>query len=72
MRCGPAYGLHGELSSGSALNRVVIDGLTRDGLQVKTLENGLLRLKLRQEVEDGNGFMQIESQLTVAARRLSG
>ncbi len=27
MRCGPAYGLAGELSSGAAQNRVVLDGL---------------------------------------------
>jgi len=28
MRCGPAYGLQGELSaSGAVINRVVIDGL---------------------------------------------
>ena len=30
MRCGPAFGLHGELSSGDAQSRVVIDGLPRD------------------------------------------
>ena len=27
MRCGPAYGLYGELSSGRSQNRVVMDGL---------------------------------------------
>ena len=28
MRCGPAFGLHGEPSSGQAQNRVVLDGLS--------------------------------------------
>ena len=72
MRCGPAYGLHGEPSSGSALNRVVIDGLPGDGLQVETLGNGLLRLRLRQQVADGSDSQRIESQLTVATRGMDG
>lgn len=49
MRCGPAYGLEGELSSGAAQNRVLLDGLAPDGLLVQAETPGLLRLRLRQE-----------------------
>ena len=52
MRCGPAYGLEGELSSGAAQNRVVLDGLAPppQGLQVVEEAPGLLRLRLKQEM----------------------
>ena len=30
MRCGPAYGMDGRLSSGAAQNRVVLDQLPQD------------------------------------------
>ncbi|MFM7237560.1 MAG: prepilin-type N-terminal cleavage/methylation domain-containing protein [Cyanobium sp.] len=48
MRCGPAYGLGGELSSGAAQNRVLLDGLAPGGLEVEEEAPGVMRLKLRQ------------------------
>lgn len=52
MRCGPAYGLGGELSAGAAQNRVVLDGLAPapEGLQVLEGAPGLLRLRLKQQM----------------------
>lgn len=49
MRCGPAYGLAGELSAAAAQNRVVLDGLAPGGLQVEQEGPGVARLRLRQE-----------------------
>lgn len=49
MRCGPAYGLAGELSAGAAQNRVVLDGLGAGGLQVMEEGPGVVRLRLQQE-----------------------
>ena len=49
MRCGPAYGLSGELSGGAAQNRVLLDGLAPDGLRVEPVGSGVVRLRLRQE-----------------------
>lgn len=49
MRCGPAYGLAGELSTAAAQNRVLLDGLAPGGLQVAEEEPGVVRLQLRQE-----------------------
>ncbi len=50
MRCGPAYGLEGELSSGAAQNRVMLDGMAAGGLQVVEEAPGMLRLRLQQEL----------------------
>lgn len=50
MRCGPAYGLEGELSSGAAQNRVMLDGMATGGLQVVEEAPGMLRLRLQQEL----------------------
>ena len=50
MRCGPAYGLAGELSSGGAAqNRVVLDGVPAGGLEVVQEAPGLVRMRLKQE-----------------------
>jgi hypothetical protein len=48
MRCGPAYGLSGDLSGGAAQNRVVVDALVPEGLQVANEVSGVVRLKLSQ------------------------
>jgi hypothetical protein len=54
MRCGPAYGLDGEPSIGLAQQRVVLDGLARQGLQATSLAPGLLRLRLEQPGRNAN------------------
>jgi hypothetical protein len=48
MRCGPAYGLSGELSGGLAQNRVLVDGLVTNGFQVDLASPGVARLGLEQ------------------------
>lgn len=54
MRCGPAYGLHGELGSGTAQNRVVLDALaSSDGFRADPGADGVLRLQLQQSWPDG-------------------
>lgn len=65
MRCGPAYGLHGELGRGTAQNRVVLDALASSGgFRAEPGGEGLLRLALQQSWPDGG---QLRSQLPVAA-----
>lgn len=51
MRCGPAYGLAGELSPGASQNRVLLDGLVnaREGLAVLA-QAGLLTLSLQRQL----------------------
>jgi prepilin-type N-terminal cleavage/methylation domain-containing protein len=67
MRCGPAYGLHGELGSGTAQNRVVLDGLASSGgFRVQAEGAGVLRLELEQAWSDGG---RLHSQLPVALAR---
>jgi prepilin-type N-terminal cleavage/methylation domain-containing protein len=57
MRCGPAYGLHGELGSGTAQNRVVLDALaTGEGFRAQPDGPGLLRLELQQVWGDGGSL----------------
>ena len=54
MRCGPAYGLHGELGSGAAQNRVVLDALAAsEGFRAQADGAGLLNLALQQVWSDG-------------------
>jgi len=66
MRCGPAFGLDGELSRGEPLNRVVLDGLAAGGVAVEPRGPGLLRLQLRQQLPLGGGGSQtIRSSLEV-------
>ncbi len=67
LRCGPAYGLHGELGSGAAQNRVVLDALaTSDGFRAQPDGDGVLRLELRQAWADGG---QLHSQLSTPLPR---
>ncbi|MCP9785720.1 type II secretion system protein J [Cyanobium sp. N5-Cardenillas] len=66
MRCGPAFGLHGEPSAGAAQNRVLLDGLNDPGLEAALEPDGLLRLRLRQEFESaGGGTQRIETEARV-------
>jgi prepilin-type N-terminal cleavage/methylation domain-containing protein len=48
MRCGPAYGLEGEPSSGASQNRVLLDALATGGFEVSRPAAGQLLLRLRQ------------------------
>jgi type II secretory pathway pseudopilin PulG len=48
MRCGPAFGLDGSPSTGQALNRVLLDGLSPDGASATAHGPGALRVALRQ------------------------
>jgi prepilin-type N-terminal cleavage/methylation domain-containing protein len=67
MRCGPAYGLHGELSSGAAQNRVVLDALaSSDGFRADPGADGVLELQVQQSWADGG---QLRSVLPVALLR---
>jgi len=60
MRCGPAYGLEGELSGGAAQNRVVLDGLEQGGLQVEREAPGVVKLRLRQGIPlRGGGLVSV-------------
>jgi prepilin-type N-terminal cleavage/methylation domain-containing protein len=72
MRCGPAYGLHGELGSGAAQNRVVLDALAAsEGFRAVPSGEGLLRLELQQVSGDGGRlFSQLSSPLQVAPAAL--
>ncbi len=68
MRCGPAFGLHGEPSAGAAQNRVLLDGLTDPGLAAALEPDGLLHLQLRQEFEPaGGGTQRIETEARMGA-----
>jgi prepilin-type N-terminal cleavage/methylation domain-containing protein len=67
MRCGPAYGLHGELGSGAAQNRVVLDALaSSDGFRADAGADGVLELQVQQSWADGG---QLRSVLPVALLR---
>jgi prepilin-type N-terminal cleavage/methylation domain-containing protein len=71
MRCGPAYGLWGELSGGASQNRVLLDGLAPRGLAVLQEAPGLLRLRLRQEfaLRDGASLpLRLEIQAVAPAQ----
>ncbi len=68
MRCGPAFGLDGEPKAGQAQNRVVIDGLVSDGLRIEASGQGLLRLRLEQELPlVGGGSHRLSSGRVLAA-----
>ena len=47
MRCGPAFGLHGEPSAGESQNRVVLDGLERGGARAEASGVGVLAVSLQ-------------------------
>ena len=67
MRCGPAYGLAGEISGGASQNRVVMDGLTSEGLRVETDSSGVVRLRLEQAFRLRGGQNQLlRSSILVA------
>jgi prepilin-type N-terminal cleavage/methylation domain-containing protein len=61
MRCGPAYGLYGELGSGVAQNRVVLDALATNGFRAQPGDMGMLRLEIEQAWSHGG---RLHSQWT--------
>jgi prepilin-type N-terminal cleavage/methylation domain-containing protein len=62
MRCGPAYGLDGVIRPGGrAQNRVLIDGLPKDGSGFQAHQDPhskVLHLVLEQAVTDGSGRLR--------------
>ena len=62
MRCGPAYGLDGVIRpGGKAQNRVLIDGLPKDGSGFQSHQNPhskVLHLALEQESLAGSGRLR--------------
>ena len=62
MRCGPAYGLDGVIRpEGKAQNRVLIDGLPKDGLGFHARQDPhsrVLHLQLEQAVNGGYGRLR--------------
>lgn len=67
MRCGPAYGLDGELSSGSSQNRVLVDALASGGFEASRSGPARLQLRLQQQFQLVDGNRQtIRSSLEMA------
>ena len=66
MRCGPAYGLSGELSDGVAQNRVLIDALAPEGFQVEADALGVLHLRLDQVFRPRGGSPMVIKSSTFA------
>ena len=65
MRCGPAYGLDGQLNPGTPQNRVLLDGLEKGGFQIRVSSDSqaptgaaVLRLQLTQSFETADGQPQ--------------
>jgi prepilin-type N-terminal cleavage/methylation domain-containing protein len=59
VRCGPAYGLDGEWSEGTAASRVLIDALPgRAGFTGTPSAAGVLRLELTRQLADGQTIRQ--------------
>ena len=62
MRCGPAYGLDGAIRpDGKAQNRVLIDGLPKEGLGFQARQDPhskVLHLVLELAVNDGSGRLR--------------
>jgi len=62
MRCGPAYGLDGVIRpGGQAQNRVLIDGLPKEGLGFQARQDPqskVLHLALEQAVNGGSGRLR--------------
>ena len=62
MRCGPAYGLDGVIRPGGrAQNRVLIDGLPKDGSGFQSHQDPhskVLHLALEQALNDGSGRLR--------------
>lgn len=58
LRCGPAFGLYGEPGAADPQHRVVLDGLSANGFTVEDDGEGLLRLRLEQQLALAGGAQQ--------------
>ncbi len=68
MRCGPAFGLDGQLGLGAPQNRVVIDALTSKGLAATVAGVSRLHLQITQQFTPPSGGPQtITSEADLAA-----
>ncbi len=69
MRCGPAYGLAGELGQGEAQNRVLLDALPADGgFVLEGSAAGPLQVRLARQLAEGQ---RIEQALVLPALQLA-
>lgn len=68
MRCGPVYGLDGQMEESVAVSRVWLDALPADGLVISTHASKVLQLRLirtfQKTVQD-NGSHQLTTAITV-------
>ena len=68
LRCGPAFNLYGEPSTGDSQNRVLLDGLAPTGFRAEPEGEGLLRLRLEQRLAlPGGALQRIASEIRVAS-----
>jgi hypothetical protein len=59
LRCGPAYGLDGDLAAGQAQHRVLLDALAPEGFTAAMGNKpGLLELNLRRDLAPGQKLEQ--------------
>lgn len=68
MRCGPAYGLDGQMEKSVAVSRVWLDALPADGLVISTHTSNALTLRLIrtfQQTAQGHGLHQMATTITV-------
>lgn len=68
LRCGPAFGLYGEPGAGDPQNRVLLDGLSPTGFTAVAEGEGLLRLRLEQQLAlAGGGQQRLVTEVRLAA-----
>ena len=66
MRCGPAYGLDGQMEDSSAVSRIWLDALRVDGITITRYRNSGLKLSLfRLLQQPGNEQYQINVVLLI-------
>ena len=67
LRCGPAFGLYGEPGEGDPQNRVLLDGLSPNGFSAVAVGEGLLRVRLEQQLALAGGRQQrVVSEVSLA------
>ena len=68
MRCGPAYGLDGQMGTSAVVSEVWLDGLAADGLVISPHTSKALRLGLIrsfQQTAQGHGLHQMATTIIV-------
>jgi prepilin-type N-terminal cleavage/methylation domain-containing protein len=72
MRCGPAYGLNGQMEDSGAVSRVWLDAIDVNGMDIKFQEKQILKIELKRLFQGSTKELSRQEAIMVIGLTLTG